>query len=287
MDIVHVLDSQNIIGEGPLWLEDEQVLYWVDIAGRSINRYWPSSEKRERFEVDEEIGVIASRRQGGFVVAGANGFSFWSPEDNQLTPIADPEDDRPDSRFNDGKVDRRGRFWAGTMTPEGAVSALYCLGPDLSLRRMDAGMTISNGIGWSPDNRVMYFADSMRYVIYAYDYDLETGAASNRRDWVKVSPDYGIPDGLTVDRDGYVWCAFYAGSKVTRFDPQGQIDLEVNLPVTQPTSCIFGGDDFSDLFVTSAWNGLSESERKAQPLAGDLFMIKTDVQGLPEPKFEG
>lgn len=283
----HVLSAQNIIGEGPLWNEEEQALYWVDIAGKTINRYWPESGKHESFSVDAQVGVIAFRQAGGVIAAGSTGYSFWDTETGKLIPITDPEIDNPESRFNDGKVDRKGRFWAGTMTVEGAVSSLYRLDADLSVHRVDSGMTISNGIGWSPDNRVMYFADSLGYVIYAYDYDLETGAVENRRNLIVVEPEYGIPDGLTVDSEGYIWCAFYAGSKVTRFNPQGKLDTEVLMPVSQPTSCIFGGKNYTDLYVTSANNGLSDDERNKQTQAGDIFVIKTNVSGLPESKFAG
>lgn len=287
MKVNHLLSSQNIIGEGPLWHEDEQTLYWVDIAGKTINRFNPEADDFESFSVDSEVGVIALRDQGGFITAGAKGFGFWKPGQDQISYIEDPEADNPNSRYNDGKVDRRGRFWAGTMTPQGAVSALYRMDTDLLVHTIESGLTISNGIGWSLDNKVMYFVDSMRYVIYKYDFDLETGNVSNRRVFVELSEDYGIPDGLTVDREGFVWCAIYGGSKVTRFDLNGKIVSETGLPISQPTSCIFGGADYTDLFVTSAWNGLNEEDRKLQSEAGDLFVIHTDVQGLPEPKFAG
>ncbi len=287
MDVLHVLHSQNIIGEGPLWHEAEQALYWVDIAGKTINRYWPASKSHDSFDLGVEVGVIAFREAGGCIAAGNTGYSFWSPDTNKLEPIGDPEADNPESRFNDGKVDRKGRFWAGTMTPEGAVSALYRMDEDYAVHTMETGLTISNGIGWSPDNAVMYFVDSMRYVIFSYAFDFESGEIVDQAKFVEVLPDYGIPDGLTVDSEGCVWCAFYGGGKVTRYDPKGKKMLEVPLPVSQPTSCIFGGQDYKDLYVTSAWNGLSGEARKAEPLAGDLFVIKTDVQGLPEPKFLG
>lgn len=287
MEAVHVLSSQNIIGEGPLWNNEEQSLYWVDITGQTINRYMADSKVHESYPVDSQVGVISFRQKGGLIVAGSKGFSFWKVGNPKLELINDPEADNPNSRFNDGKIDRSGRFWAGTMTSEGAVSSLYRMDSDLTIYSMDSGITISNGIGWSPDNRVMYFADSLRYIIYAYDYDLDKGLIENRRNFIEVKPEYGIPDGLTVDSAGYIWCAFYAGSKVTRFNPRGEIANEVFLPVTQPTSCIFGGKDYRDLYITTAWNGLSDDERKEQPLAGDLFMIKTDIKGLPEPKFRG
>jgi sugar lactone lactonase YvrE len=286
-EVKHLFAAQSIIGEGPLWNEEEQALYWVDISGQKINRMWPDTGKHETFDVDDQVGVIAFREGGGVVAACVKGFAFWEVGSKKLEFFDDPEAGNPGSRFNDGKVDRRGRFWAGTMTPEGAVSALYRLDKDRSIHKMDTGITISNGIGWSLDNKVMYFADSMKYVIYAYDYDIETGGITNRRDYVKVAEEYGIPDGLTVDSEGYVWCAFYAGSKVTRFDPDGNIDLEVIMPVTQPTSCIFGGKNYDQLYVTSAWNQLDDEARRQQPMAGDLFVIETGIKGLPEPKFAG
>jgi len=287
IEAVHFLSSQNILGESPLWNNDEGALYWVDIAGKSINRFWMENQQHDVFNLDVEVSVIAFREAGGVVLAGSDGFSFWDTETNLLEFISDPEANKPEARFNDGKVDHRGRFWAGTMTIEGATSSLYRMDADTSIHQMDTNLTISNGVGWSPDNKIMYFSDSMHYVIYAYDYDLDRGVISNRRDYVKVSEDYGIPDGLTVDSEGYVWCAFYSGGVVTRFDPAGKIVQEVRLPVSQPTSCVFGGKNYNELYVTSAWNGLDEEARAKEPLAGDLFMIWTDVPGLPEPKFAG
>lgn len=287
MEVFHLLKSQNIIGEGPVWDEGIKALYWVDIAGKTINRFWPDTGKHEIFTTESEVGVIAFREKNGFITAGSTGFSFWSPETKKFEAISDPEEANPKSRFNDGKVDRFGRFWAGTMTAEGAVSALYRMDTDLSIQKIDSGLTISNGIAWSPDNSVMYFVDSMRYVIYAYDFEGISGEVSNRCNFIQVSPDYGIPDGITVDSEGCLWCAFYGGSKVTRFDNEGNVMVEIAMPVTQPTSCIFGGDNYSDLYITSAWNGLDNNERKKQPLAGDLFVINTDIKGLPEPKFAG
>ncbi|MDX9863841.1 MAG: SMP-30/gluconolactonase/LRE family protein [Anaerolineaceae bacterium] len=283
----HILASQSALGEGPLWSTKEQALYWVDIEGKTINRYRPSNAQHESFPVDAKVGVIAFRKGGDFIAAGSTGFVFWTIGSPKLDLIFDPEENNAQSRFNDGKVDRAGRFWAGTMTPEGAVSALYRVNAGLNIQKMESGITISNGIGWSPDNQIMYYADSSRYVIYAYDFDLNIGSIKNRRDWIKFSPEYGIPDGLTVDSEGYVWCAFYSGAKVTRFNPQGKMDIEISLPVSQPTSCAFGGKDLTDLYITSSWLGLTEEERAAQPLAGDIFMVKTDVPGLPEPEFEG
>jgi sugar lactone lactonase YvrE len=287
MKIISVLEVNNTLGEGPLWHVDEQVLYWVDIVGKTINRFMPSTGEHKVYPQQEEISVIGFREKGGFIAAGRNGFKFWSEQDNQLTSIADPEADKPQARFNDGKVDRAGRFWAGTMTPKDATSALYRMDSDLSVHLMENGITISNGIGWSPDNHLMYYVDSLRYTIFVYDFELETGEIKNRRAFRYFSPGYGTPDGLTIDSRGFIWCAFWGGSKVVCFNPDGDMTLEIPLPVSQPTSCAFGGDDLSDLYITSAREGLSDAELKAQPLAGSLFVVETDVCGLAEPKFLG
>ena len=287
MEVKHVLSCQNILGEGPLWHAEEQTLYWVDIVGKTINSFQPGSGRHKIFPVDSAVGVVAFREEGGFIAAGSRGVGFWNLGESKLTYFQDPEAGNPDSRFNDGKVDRKGRFWTGTMTAQGAVSALYRIDADLSIHTVETELTISNGIGWSPDNAVMYFVDSLRYVIYAYDFDYLGGDVSHRRVFAQFSEGYGIPDGLTVDCEGYLWCAFYGGSKISRLDPQGKIDLEIGLPVSQPTSCIFGGPDYSDLYITSAWEGLSEADRMLQPEAGDLFVINTTTKGRAEPKFAG
>ena len=287
MEAVHLINSQNALGEGPLWSIEEQALYWVDIEGKTINRYSAETKQHEILPVNAKVSVIAFREQGGFVTAGSRGFSFWAIGNTSIKPFIDPKPNLPNIRFNDGKVDRAGRFWAGTMTPDGAFSSLYRMDPSLAISEMESGITISNGIAWSPDNKTMYYADSLRYTIYAYDFDLASGNISNRRDWIKFESSYGIPDGLTVDSEGYVWVAFYFGWKVVRFDPGGKVDTVIKLPVSAPTSCCFGGKDLTELYITSAKIDLSEDEEAGQPLAGDIFMVKTETNGLPEPKFTG
>jgi len=287
MELIHLLHTKNTLGEGPLWSVAEQALYWVDIIGERIHRYHPETGEIECFPQKEQISVVGFREKGGFIAAGKNGLQFWSPGENLLNPICDPERDRTSSRFNDGKVDRRGRFWAGTMTTAGAESTLYRLDYDLSFHIMETGVTISNGIGWSPDNQTMYFADTLHYVIYAYDFDLVSGSIQNRSVFASFEEDEGVPDGLTVDGEGHIWCAIWGGGKVIRFDPQGDVERVIPLPVTQPTSCCFGGKDLTDLFITSARDGLTIDERESQPWAGDIFMLSTDIKGIPEPEFLG
>ena len=200
------------------------------------------------------------------VVATSEGFAFWDPMTNQMDPIASPEAGKEGARFNDGKVDRQGRFWAGTMTPEGATSSLYRLDPDLTVHKMESGVTISNGVGWSPDNRLMYFVDTMVRVINVYDFDADTGAISNKRIFYQIAESDGVPDGLTIDAEGYIWCALCMGWKVIRIAPSGDLDVEIKMPIWLPTSCAFGGKNLDELYVTTGWVTMSESSEKTSPI---------------------
>jgi len=287
MEPVNVYPCQNIIGEGPLWNVEEQAIYWVDIDGKKIQRFYPETGKYDSFDVPVKVCLMAFREKGGMIFGAEDGFYFWDPETQKMDFITHPEKGKKEARFNDGKVDRKGRLWAGTMTFEGATSALYRMGADLSVSKMVSEVTIANGVGWSPDNSTMYFVDSIRYVINAFDYDLATGSISNQRPFVQMDAEFGIPDGLTVDSDGYVWCAIYGAWKVMRYDPSGKVASEIKMPVSKPSSCMFGGKDLNELYVTSIAEGLSEADKAKEPMAGDLFMIKTDVIGLSEPYFAG
>ncbi len=288
-NVEHILPCRNKLGEGALWSVDEQKLYWVDIRNNSFSRFDPASDKLEVFQVEQSIGVLALRASGGLVMATRKGFAFWDELRRELKYIACPYGDDPEMRFNDGAVDARGRFWAGSMAdeelPEKGV--LYRLDPDGSLHEMIKKVSVSNGIGWSPDNTIMYYTDSHPAVrtIYAYDYDIETGAIANSRIFSANADDKGTPDGLTVDSEGFVWSAFWDGAKIIRFDPTGQIERIIKMPVLRPTSCVFGGAGLTELYITSA--GVNEADRAEYPLSGDLFRIKTDIKGQPKYKFGG
>jgi L-arabinonolactonase len=286
MKVEHILSIKNELGEGPVWHTDERALYWVDIEKRCFYRFDPHSGHHKRFDVGLPVGCLAFRGGGGLVLATKNGLAFWDAEKEPLQFFADPEAHIPDTRFNDGAVDRQGRFWVGTLGSS-PVCALYRLDPDLSVHTMERGITVANGIGWSPDNRTMYFTDSILNMIYAYDFDPGTGAIENRRPFVHTPDEPGVPDGLTVDSEGFIWSARWDGWKIIRYDPDGKTKREVPLPVQRPTSCAFGGPDLDELYITSAQVGLSKTELTEQPLAGDLFGLKTDVKGMPEPKFLG
>jgi sugar lactone lactonase YvrE len=285
-DVEHILASHNELGEGPLWHADEQALYWVDIEAGRIHRFYPDVGKHDVFELGIPIGALSFRAGGGLVLATRDGFALWDADSQRLALIANPEPGKTGARFNDGKVDPQGRFWAGTMA-EGATSALYRLNPDGSVHTMITGVTISNGIGWSPDGTTMYFTDTRRYTIDAYDFDPAAGLISNRRTFVHDDREAGYPDGLAVDSEGFVWSARIGAWKVIRYAPDGAVEREIHLPVKNPSSCIFGGENLDELYITTAWMGLSAGERSQQPLAGDLFRLRAGVKGLEVVKFAG
>jgi sugar lactone lactonase YvrE len=286
-----VVDARNELGEGSLWVPREQTLYWLDILGRLILRYDPATGTHEAFEVKSPITALGIREGGGFVAATETSLAFWDPaRPGELDTIVDLVADRPGIRFNDGGVDPRGSFWAGTMNedddtlPEGE---LFRLDPDLGVRRMGSGYTISNGIGWSPDHSTMYFTDTLRRVILAFDYDVETGSIENGRPFIEVPEGEGYPDGMTVDSEGFIWSAQWGGWRVMRYDPQGKPEREIALPAAQVTCPCFGGAGLDGLHVTTARVGLSKDDLRTQPLAGGLFRVDPGVKGLEEASFKG
>jgi len=281
------LAVRNQLGEGPIWDPAEKALYWVDIEGQAYHRYLPASGQQECIPVGVLLGVMRFRQSGGMVMATSQGIQFWDPQARRLTPVANPEPGKPNARFNDGAIDPQGRFWAGTMAPGEPSSSLYRLDLDHSLHRVDTPIGTSNGIGWSLDGKRLYFTDSPAKTIYAYDFDPATGQVANRRPFIHTPQEAGFPDGLIVDSQGFLWSARWGGWKISRYDPQGKLEREIAMPVEFPTSCVFGGDDLTDLYITSAWTNLGESGKEAQPMAGDIFLLHTDIRGQVEPRYAG
>jgi sugar lactone lactonase YvrE len=237
----------------------------------------------------ERIGCIALREGGGMIGAFMSGFKWIDPDMNAITPIVDPEPDRPGNRFNDGKCDRRGRLFAGTMdnAEVDCTGTLYRLDPDLSVHVMVTDVHLSNGLGWSPDDRTLYYTDSLRRTIWAYDYDLDTGAIANRRVFARVPDAAGVPDGLCVDAQGGVWSAHWGGWRLTRYAPDGRIDRVVEMPVPQPSCPAFGGPDLDVLYVSSAAIGMTPADFAKAPDGGGLFTLDVGVRGLPVHRFAG
>jgi L-arabinonolactonase len=285
-----VIASQNQIGESPVWSVSENSLYWVDVEGESIQRWREQDRSVQRWHIGEAVGCIGLRKRGGLVGASRTGFFFLDVTSGKTTPISDPEADLPDNRFNDGKVDRRGRFWAGTRNFRDhgkADGALYRLDGDLSVHRVEDGLRCPNGMAWSPDDRLMYLCDTWARRIFVYDFDADNGIPRNRRLFAELTENEGFPDGLTVDADGCIWNAHYNGWRITRYSPVGKVDRIIRMPVQHVTSLTFGGRDFRTLYITSGYLRLNDEQRKAQSTAGHVFALDAQTQGLPEPLFAG
>jgi sugar lactone lactonase YvrE len=281
-----ISDARALNAESPVWSEREGSIYWIDTRGARIFRVHLGSGRRDSWETPAKIGAIALRRGGGLLASMKSGIASLDTATGAYDFIVDPEPDRPEGRPNDGKTDRSGRYWFGTVEEEGAKPGrLYRFGADRAAAKVDEGFTFVNGIAWSPDDRRMYVGDTFGGTIYAYDFDLPSGEARNRRAFATVPKDDGIPDGMTVDAQGYVWGARPDAWKVVRYAPDGGVDRELPFPFRRPTSVIFGGDDLRTLFVTSASFRHSEEELAAQPLAGHVVAVRVDVPGLAEPEF--
>lgn len=286
-----VAPEEAIVGESPVWSPREQALYWVDITGQKVHRFHPASGANETFHLPEPVTALALRAKGGLVLSLRKEFALFDLESQQLTYLGNPEVDRPDNRFNDAKCDRQGRFWAGTMgdvhwdEPSGA---LYRLDPDGSITRLQGDVICANGMGWSPDNRTMYFTESFRYAIFAYDFDAAAGTIANRRLFAEVDrASGGFPDGLTVDAEGHVWSVHNAIGRVVRYTPEGRIERTIELPVPRPCGCTFGGEGFDTLYITTARETLTAEQLAKYPLSGSLFAATPGVRGLAEPLFAG
>jgi sugar lactone lactonase YvrE len=282
-----VADVNAILGEGPVWVASEGALYWVDIQGRKIFRFADDGELSQ-WPTPLRVGSLVPRSGGGFLAGTDQGIATINLSSGRLDILFNPEEDRPDNRFNDGKVDRQGRFWTGTMDDRerGSAGTLYRIDPDLRCTAIDTGYGITNGPAFSPDGTVMYHSDTLRQVTYVFDLDAD-GKAANRRTFLQFGEGDGHPDGMTVDSEGCLWIAFWGGWCVRRFSPGGELLQTIEVPVEQPSSCAFGGPDLDRLYVTSATKGLDAAALEMQPKAGGLFMLTPGVQGLADVPFAG
>ena len=282
-----VVEAGNLLGESPVWDVRDGALWWVDIHGRSLHR-WREGHGHGAWPLSEQTGCIGLCERRGFVCGTRSGFSWFDPVSGERRALSQPLAGAAHVRFNDGRCDPRGRFWSGTVhelrEPGGA--ALHRLSPDGASTCMLDGVTVSNGIAFSPDQRTMYFADSHAREMYAIEFDADSGVIGERRLFVRFERGWGLPDGATVDAEGCVWIAGIEGGRVLRFRPDGRLDRDLALPVSQPTSCSFGGDGLRTMFVTSARMKLDDAALREQPLAGSVFALDVGVAGLPEPRFD-
>ncbi len=282
-----VVRGQDSLGECPLWCEREQALWWVDSRAPALRRWDARSGNVTVVTLPSVIGSFAFRERGGLLVALQSGLHFLDPASGAMEVVAKPEASLPENRFNDGRCDRAGRFWAGTMSDakREPTGSMYRLSTNLDCTRMRGDMVVPNSIAWSPDNRTMYFADTHRTVIRAWDFDFASGAVSNERVFRDTQP--GRPDGSCVDAEGCLWNAEYGGWRLVRYTPDGKIDRVVALPVANATCCCFGGAGLDTLYITTATQRLTPEDLARQPLAGSVLAVRPGVLGLPEARFAG
>ncbi|MET6996012.1 SMP-30/gluconolactonase/LRE family protein [Chitinophaga defluvii] len=273
-----VLDHTCLLGEGPVWDAASQSILWVDIEQGEIHRFSPEQKVHKTMKIGQMVGAIAPRASGGLIAALQGSFATVDMEKQTLHPIIDPEIHLPDNRFNDGKCDPAGRFWAGTMdyiSGKKGAGSLYTLHTDMSVVTRIEGVSCSNGLAWSADHRTLYYIDTPTQQVVAYDYDPESGDIRNKRVVITIPASSGYPDGMTIDTDGMLWVACWDGWRVSRWDPStGKLLQDILLPAAKITSCTFGGPGLRDLYITSAKTGLNAQQLKEQPLAGSLFVIK-------------
>jgi sugar lactone lactonase YvrE len=277
-------DCHDLLGESPRWHPNENRLYWVDIESGLVHSQATEGKTPENRKLSMKVGCLAFEKSGGFLLATSKGILSWNSDRSILTPLVDPEPGKSGARFNDGLVDANGRFWAGTMTETDASSCLYRLDPDLSINKMVTGVTISNGIGWNKESTRMYFTDTMKHVIWLYDFNLLTGTLSNQRVFLEVDGP-GLPDGLAVDTDGNVWIALCGSGIIQVHDPAGVLLNEIHFPTKCITACTFGGTGLTELFVTSSRSLLESNDQLSDPLAGSVFRIATRSHGIPDHLF--
>ena len=274
------------LGEGPVWHDD--ALWWVDIHEGTLHRLNPATGDRSSRPTNDSLGAACPCRDGRWLLAQRSGFSFLDWKTGHVTPFASI--DLPfDQRLNDGKCDPAGRFWAGSMSePARSHNAfLFKLEPDGCVKMVLEGISLSNGMAWSSDGGTMFHADSLEQTVTAYDFECAKGTLGKSRVLVRFPESMGCPDGLAIDRDNHLWIAMWGGSSIVRIHGEtGEILEKTDLPVTQPSSCCFGGSRLDQLFVTSAYSGMSDLQRQREPLAGSLFRIPASTAGFSPVPFQ-
>jgi len=284
-----VVDERFLVGESPRWREDEQALYWVDIYRPSVERFTPATGARQSWPMPERIGCFSFCTDGRIIAGMQSGIAFIDLATGHIEKVFDLAPGNPEARFNDGRADRHGRFWVGSMleSMDKQTNTLFRYDPDGSCREMVTDLICPNGLAFSPDGSTLYHSDSRQDFIWAWDLDAATGDISNRRIFIDNDPMEGRPDGAEVDSEGCYWIACVGAWRVARFTPDGTIDRVIGVPAQRPTACTFGGTDLKTLYVTTATFPLSAAALVKQPLAGSVFAIEIGVPGLPDPRFGG
>ena len=281
MEARHVCKVGAELGEGPVWVERDTAVWFVDIKGRRAQRWNPASGELRSWAAPEQLGFLAPIRGGGFIAGLKTGLYRFDPQSSEFTLLASVEPQLPDNRLNDGSVSPEGELWFGSMhDPESEpTGALYRLDTDGRCVTLDTGYVITNGPAFSPDGRVFYHTATERRTVFAFDRP-EPHTLTRKRVFVEIEKGAGHPDGTAVDQEGCVWIALYGGRGVRRYSPEGKLLTTVRLPCANVTKIAFGGPDLRTAYVTTAWKGLKPEERAAQPLAGDLFSFEAPAPGL-------
>ena len=294
IDVECVVNGHDLLGEVPIWCPRTKKLWWINVRRPCmLESFDPATREHKTYPTQgTDLGSWGLREKGGFVIALNDGFYAFDPETLTHEKLVELEPDKPKNRLNDAKCDRRGRYWVGTQAlpsegPKAFTGTFYRIDPDLSFTKFFDGIGIANGVAISPDDKTFYFADTRANTIWAFDFDLDAGRLSNRRVFCDGSRNPGLPDGATIDAEGFLWVAEVMGNRLVRYAPNGSLDRIIPLPVNQPTSCAFGGDKLDVLYVTTATQGMKPERLAGEPWSGGLLAMDVGVRGVPEPCFKG
>jgi sugar lactone lactonase YvrE len=288
VDIAFAVPSE--LGEGALWDERQQLLYWVDITQNKVYAFNPGNKSNLAYDVGQSVGSVVLTENDLILLGLRSGIGCLNPSTGSVVILVNPERDKPHTRLNDGKCDPQGRFWVGSIC-EGEPKfdgGLYCLNPDLSVVKKLSNIQCSNGLVWTSDTQTFYYIDTPTQEIWGFCYDAATASLSEKQVVARIPSELGHPDGMTIDTENHLWVALWNGGRVVRVNPSnGRIELEIPVPARNVTSVAFGGRNLDELFITTAQAGKSYEARQEQPLAGSLFHIKLPYRGFPAKRFSG
>ncbi|MEI7615306.1 MAG: SMP-30/gluconolactonase/LRE family protein, partial [Actinomycetota bacterium] len=294
-NIEPIYGTESTAGETPVWDAEKKVLYWIDFIDKKINRLDPVTNKVKNMDVKTKVGTVVLRENGGLLTATGTGFNFMDPDSGEMEIISNPEADRPNNRFNDGKCDCQGRLWISTVSQNfdngcatmEPLGRFYCLDTDLKTRTILDSVIQLNGIVWSLDNSKMYIVDTCAFEILQFDFDAGKGQISNRKTAIKIPEKFGYPDGMCMDAEGKLWLAHWGGYQLSRWDADnGGLIEKIPVPAPNVTCCAFGDPELDALYITTASLGMSSEDKKRFPDAGKLFKLKPGVKGQNPYRFK-